>query len=314
MTAVLVLSFAAVFLSAAFTMSYAALYRAAGWLESTPVPLNDGDLRFMFPLVIDGLIVFFMALDLWSEWRGVRHPLYRWSAYGLGGLTLWINLGDGGPGGLLAHAAPPLAVILVSEGLATWTRSVVGLSTGHRVSDRVPLGHWLARPASAFRIRRLMLGWNVESYPDAVEMDRRRSLSYAMLRQQFGRRWRDSTPVQLRWMLDNGHDLDTAYDLVRVLTSDRVAMNAEEARTVRDNGQDSGTDSGQDSLPVRRSVTRQDRVTRTRQILSGLEDSGRLSTMSAGDLDSLVAADLGVSLKSANRYRKDAAEPTGSAV
>lgn len=306
MTAVLVLSFAAVFLSAAFTMSYAALYRAAGWLEATPVPLNDGDLRFMFPLVIDGLIVFFMGLDLWSEWRGVRHPLYRWTAYGLGGLTLWINLGDGGPGGLLAHAAPPLAVILVSEGLATWTRSVVGLSTGQRVTDRVPLGHWVARPASALRVSRLMLGWNVPSYPAAVEMDRLRSLSYAMLRQQFGaRRWRDRTPVQLRWMLDNGHDLDTAYDLVRVLTAERVAMTAEEVRTVRDSGQDT------DTLPVRRSDTRRDRVRRTRDILSGLEDSGRLSELSAGDLDRLVADDLGVSLKSASRYRRDAA---GSAV
>ncbi len=311
-TAVTVLGFAAVFLTAAFTMSYAALYQAAGWLEVTPVPLNGGDLRFMFPLVIDGLIAFFMGLDLWSEWRGVRHPLYRWTAYGLGGLTLWINLGDTGQGGLLAHAAPPLAVILVSEGLATWTRSVVGLSTGQRVSDRVPLGHWLARPSSAFRIRRLMLGWNVESYPEAVEMDRRRSLSYAMLRQQYGRRWRRNTPVQLRWMLDNGHDLDTAYDLVRVLTSERVAMTADEARTVQDSGQD--TDTGQDTLPVRHSVTRRDRVARTRQILSGLADSGRLSTMSAGDLDNLVATDLGVSPKSANRYRKDAAEPTESAV
>ncbi|WP_436889464.1 hypothetical protein [Nocardiopsis dassonvillei] len=149
--------------------------------------------------------------------------------------------------------------------------------------------------------RAVYLGW--ELGPRETHVIIKNSVSAfkrKKVKQQFGRRWRDSTPLQLRWMLDNGHDLDTAYGLVRVLTAERIAMSAEEARTVRD--------SGQDTLPARRSDTRRDRVTRTREILSGPEDGGRLSAMSAGDLDRHVAEELGVSLKSASRYRRDAAE------
>jgi hypothetical protein len=229
-----VLGLALLFVSVAFAMSAATLYSSATWLKSTPIPLNGGDLRFLFPLVLDGLIIMFLALDLWTEWKHIRHPYYRWVAYGLSLLTLYLNVRHGGGGSLIGHAAPPLGVIVISEGLAIWIRSMAGLVETGRTPDRVPMGHWIARPASAFRVWRLMLGWNITSYEAAVEMERRRSMAYAMLREQYGDTWREATPEHVRWMLNNGHDLDVAYDITRALTEERVALSAEEVSGRRD--------------------------------------------------------------------------------
>lgn len=223
-----IVSLATVFVLVAFAMSAAALHDSATWLRSTAIPINGGDLRFLFPLVLDGLIIMFLALDLWTEWRGMRHPYYRWVAYSLSVLTLYLNVRHGGGGSLLGHAAPPLGVIVISEGLAIWIRSMAKMIDTGKTTDRVPLGHWVARPTSAFRVSRLMLGWNVASYEDAVAMDRRRSMAYAMLRQQHGKAWRRQTPEHVRWMLDNGFDLDVAYDLTRAMTRSRVAMTPDE--------------------------------------------------------------------------------------
>ena len=225
---VVIVGLAALFVGIAFTMSAAALHDSATWLEDTPVPINGGDLRFMFPLVLDGLIVMFLALDLWTEWRQMRHPFYRWVAYGLSTLTLYLNIRHGGGGSWLGHAAPPLGVIVISEGLAIWIRSMARMIDTGQGADRVPLGHWVARPASAWRVWRLMLGWHITSYEEAVGMERRRSMAYAMLREQYGPGWRRATPRHLRWMLDNGSELAVAYDIIRAMTRDRVAMSPEE--------------------------------------------------------------------------------------
>ncbi|ASU83606.1 DUF2637 domain-containing protein [Nocardiopsis gilva YIM 90087] len=227
-----IISLAFVFVSVAFAMSAAALHDSATWLEDTAIPINGGDLRILFPLVLDGLIVLFLALDLWTEWRKMRHPYYRWVAYGLSVLTLYLNVSHGEDGSLFGHAAPPLGVIVISEGLAIWIRSMAKLIDTGKTTDRVPMGHWIARPASAFRVSRLMLGWNITSYEAAVEMERRRSMAKAMLRQQYGDAWRRATPEHVRWMLNNGHDLDVAYDLTRALTRQRVAMTPEEVAAV----------------------------------------------------------------------------------
>ncbi|MEY9210590.1 DUF2637 domain-containing protein (plasmid) [Thermobifida halotolerans] len=248
---VVVLAAALLFVTVAFAMSYASLYKVAGWLRSTPLTfVNGGDLRFLFPLVLDGLIVYFMALDLWTEWRRIRHPYYRWVAYMLAMLTLVLNVSSAEQGeGWLAHVAPPLGVILISEGLAIWVRSMSGLHRSQPVSDRIPLGHWVTRPASATRIMRLMWGWNIRSYDEAVEMDRQRCLAYAMLKQQYGRKWRRQTPSNLLWMLDNGHDLKQSYELVKELTPS-VPRSRTEAARLRRSGQVAATAAaGRSSTP-----------------------------------------------------------------
>lgn len=229
---VLIVGLATLFVLVAFAMSAAALHDSATWLEETPVPINGGDLRFLFPLVLDGLIVLFLSLDLWTEWRGMRHPFYRWVAYGLSTLTLYLNITHGDGGALLGHAAPPLGVIVISEGLAIWIRSMAHMIDTGKSTDRVPMGHWIARPASAWRVWRLMLGWHITSYEQAVEMERRRSMAYAMLREQYGPAWRTETPRHLRWMLDNGSELSVAYDIIRAMTRDRVAMTPDEVALV----------------------------------------------------------------------------------
>src|SRR5690606_16331188 len=69
---------------------------------------------------------------------------------------------------------------------------------------------------------------HITSYEEAVGMERRRSMAYAMLREQYGPGWRRATPRHLRWMLDNGSELAVAYDIIRAMTRDRVAMSPEE--------------------------------------------------------------------------------------
>ncbi|WP_028649585.1 DUF2637 domain-containing protein [Nocardiopsis sp. CNT312] len=214
----------------AFTMSYAALYQAATWLEDTQLrAINGGDLRFLFPLGIDAVIVYFLAMDLLMEWQGRRHPLNRWAAYTLSAITIVLNVSQGEEttASYLGHAGPPVVIILIAEGVAAWVRHLAGLAHG-QAADRIPVGRWVAHPVSTARVARLMLGWGIGSYPQALEREQRRQLAYAMLREQYGRAWRRRTPRHLRWMLDNGYELDTAYELTRAMTVSAVAMTADE--------------------------------------------------------------------------------------
>ncbi|NYH51134.1 hypothetical protein HNR06_000723 [Nocardiopsis arvandica] len=214
----------------AFTMSYAALYEAATWLARTQLDaINGGDLRFLFPLGIDAVIVYFLAMDLLMEWQGRRHPLNRWAAYALSAITIILNVsqGDGSTASYLGHAGPPIVIILIAEGVAAWVRHLAGIAHGQS-ADRIPVGRWIAHPLSTMKVARLMLGWGITSYPQALEREQRRQLAYAMLREQHGRTWRRHTPRHLRWMLNNGYDLDTAYELTRAMTAHAVAMTAAE--------------------------------------------------------------------------------------
>lgn len=216
----------------AFTMSYAALYEAATWLAHTQLhPINGGDLRFLFPLGIDAVIVYFLAMDLLMEWQGRRHALNRWAAYALSAITIILNVsqGDGSTASYLGHAGPPIVIILIAEGVAAWIRHLAGLAHG-QAADRIPAGRWIAHPVSTLKVVRLMLGWGITSYPQALEHEQRRQLAYAMLREQHGRTWRRHTPRHLRWMLDNGYELDTAFELTRAMTSATVAMTATEVQ------------------------------------------------------------------------------------
>ncbi|WP_157129788.1 DUF2637 domain-containing protein, partial [Thermobifida halotolerans] len=221
-------------ITVAFTMSYAALYEAASWLEHTQLTaINGGDLRFLFPVGIDAVIVYFLAMDLLMEWQGRRHPLNRWSAYGLSAITVILNVAqtDGSLASSLGHAGPPVVIILIAEGVAAWVRHLAGLAHGH-APDRIPVGRWIAHPVSTLKVARLMLGWGITSYPDALEREQQRQLAYAMLRHHYGRAWRRATPRHLKWMLDNGHQLDTAFALTRALTGASVAMTADEVHRI----------------------------------------------------------------------------------
>ncbi|GAA3754458.1 hypothetical protein GCM10022402_36400 [Salinactinospora qingdaonensis] len=232
--ATIVIALAALALiTVAFTMSYAALYASATWLADTELTvINGGDLRFLFPVGIDAVIVYFLAMDLLMEWQGRRHPLNRWAAYGLSAITIILNVSQGEEttASYLGHAGPPVVIILIAEGVAAWVRHLAGLAHGYS-PDRIPAGRWIAHPFSTLKVARLMLGWGITSYPEALVREQRRQLAYAMLREQYGSRWRRATPRHLKWMLDNGYDLDTAFALTRAMTAERVAMTAAEAGT-----------------------------------------------------------------------------------
>ncbi|KIH97994.1 hypothetical protein LP52_15855 [Streptomonospora alba] len=232
---VLIATSALLLITVAFTMSYAALYESATWLADTQLTaINGGDLRFLFPLGIDAVIVYFLAMDLVMEWQGRRHPLNRWSAYGLSAITIVLNVsqGEGTTSSYLGHAGPPVVIILIAEGVAAWVRHLAGLAHG-KTADRIPAGRWIAHPVSTLKVARLMLGSGITSYPDALEREQQRQLAYAMLREQHARRWRRATPRHLKWMLDNGYDLPTAFRIIRAMTASSVAMTAEEARALQ---------------------------------------------------------------------------------
>ncbi|MFD0803820.1 DUF2637 domain-containing protein, partial [Streptomonospora algeriensis] len=231
----LIAASALLLITVAFTMSYAALYESATWLARTQLTaINGGDLRFLFPLGIDAVIVYFLAMDLVMEWQGRRHPLNRWSAYGLSAITIVLNVsqGEGTTSSYLGHAGPPVVIILIAEGVAAWVRHLAGLAHG-TATDRIPAGRWIAHPLSTLKVARLMLGSGIISYPDALEREQQRQLAYAMLREQYARRWRRATPRHLKWMLDNGYDLPACFRIIRAMTASRVAMTAEEARVLQ---------------------------------------------------------------------------------
>ncbi|CAM3657170.1 hypothetical protein GCM10009799_47460 [Nocardiopsis rhodophaea] len=200
----------------AFAMSYAALFEAATWLQATPF----GDLRWMFPIGIDAVIVYFLALDLLMEWQGRRHPLARYSAYLLSAITVVLNVSSSHGGGItetLGHAGPPLVIILISEGVACWIRYMAGLLDDD-LPDRIPAGRAIAHPLSTLRVLRLMLGWGITDYSTALKLEGSRQYAVAMLRQEYGATWRSRTPQHVLWMLANGHDLPRAFALVDALT------------------------------------------------------------------------------------------------
>ncbi|PRY00423.1 DUF2637 domain-containing protein [Allonocardiopsis opalescens] len=230
-----ILAGALALVTVAFTMSFATLYDLATWLERTPF----GDLRWMFPIGIDALIVWMLALDLLMEWQGRRAPLARWSALGLSVLTIVLNVSAGhagdGAASYLGHAGPPLAIILISECVSLWVRHLAGLAAG-RVADRIPFGRWLAHPISTAKVARRMVGTGQTDYAAALATEGRRQLAYAMLRQHYGSTWSVATPRHLRWMLDHGDDatMSRAYDIVTAMTAATVAMTPEAARELAD--------------------------------------------------------------------------------
>jgi hypothetical protein len=222
---------ATVLIGFAFAMSYASLYEAATWLEDTPF----GDLRWMFPIGIDAVIVFFLVLDLVMEWQGRRHPLARWAAYTLSAATVALNIGQTGSGeglvGLLGHAGPPVVIILISEAVAAWVRHMAGMLHGE-LPDRIPAGRWIAQPWSTFLVARLMLGWGITSYEAALRLESARQYARSVLRQEYGRAWRKHTPRHVVWMLANGRDLPQALRLVDALTPS-VPKTPEQAARMR---------------------------------------------------------------------------------
>ncbi|QKW32570.1 DUF2637 domain-containing protein (plasmid) [Nocardiopsis flavescens] len=127
---------------------------------------------------------------------GRRHALNRWAAYALSAITIILNVsqGDGSTASYLGHAGPPIVIILIAEGVAAWIRHLAGLAHG-QAADRIPAGRWIAHPVSTLKVVRLMLGWGITSYPQALEHEQRRQLAYAMLREQHGRTWRRHTPA-----------------------------------------------------------------------------------------------------------------------
>jgi hypothetical protein len=222
---------ATVLIGFAFAMSYASLYEAATWLEDTPF----GDLRWMFPIGIDAVIVFFLVLDLVMEWQGRRHPLARWAAYTLSAATVALNIGQTGSGeglvGVLGHAGPPVVIILISESVAAWVRHMAGMLHGE-LPDRIPAGRWIAQPWSTFLVARLMLGWGITSYEAALRLESARQYARSVLRQEYGRAWRKYTPRHVVWMLANGRDLPQALRLVDALTPS-VPKTPEQAARMR---------------------------------------------------------------------------------
>src|SRR5690606_10967884 len=114
--------------------------------------VNGGDLRFLFHVGIDAVIVYCLAMDLIMEWQGRRHPLNRWAAYGLSAITIALNVsqGDGSTASYLGHAGPPVVIVLIAEGVAAWVRHLAGLARG-TTADRIPVGRWIAHPLSTFK-------------------------------------------------------------------------------------------------------------------------------------------------------------------
>ncbi|MBK3636734.1 DUF2637 domain-containing protein [Streptomyces sp. MBT97] len=165
-----------------FGLSYGALVDAArGWGFG---PRGS----YAFPLGIDGLIIALYSIDLVLVWRGMPKPLLLVAAHITTGVTVVLNVlaaadsapGSRGvrevmqtdPGRLLAHAAMPVAYVLLTEAARHLITRTARLESGAGV---LALSDWLLDPRGTWKVwrRSKLHGY---TYADVRKLERERAV------------------------------------------------------------------------------------------------------------------------------------------
>jgi hypothetical protein len=122
--------------------------------------------------------------------------------------TIYLNISAayGHLTAIVMHAAMPMLVVVVVEGIRHLLRQWTGLATGTRI-ERIPASRWLASPWSSFLLARRMVLWQVTSYRHGLALEYQRLQAVAQLQELYGRylwRWkaplRDRVALRLAWV------------------------------------------------------------------------------------------------------------------
>ena len=186
-----VVSGVAVIAAIGFVGSYTAVQHLAhregfGWFS------------YALPVGIDMGITVFVALDLVLTWLRMPFVLLRQLAWLLTAATIVFNAASAWPRPLATgmHAVVPLLFVASIEA-ARHTVSRITAFDADLYMEGTRIGRWLLAPAATFRLWRRRQLWELRSYQEAIEMERRRLVFRARLKAQFGRGWRRRAPVDL---------------------------------------------------------------------------------------------------------------------
>jgi hypothetical protein len=172
-----------------FVGSYDAVLRLAqrngfGWFS------------YLLPIGVDVGITVFLALDLLLTWMRIPLPILRQLAWVLTGATIVFNAASAWPKLLSSamHAVVPLLFVAAIEA-ARHTVGRLAQIEANQLFERTRLGRWIWAPLATLRLFRRRMLWELRSYEEALEMERRRLVYRARLRAAYGRLWRYRAPV-----------------------------------------------------------------------------------------------------------------------
>ncbi|TDT94175.1 uncharacterized protein DUF2637 [Streptomyces sp. 846.5] len=157
---------------------------------------------YLLPVGIDAGIAVFLGLDLLLTWLKMPLGMLRPLAWLLTGATIAFNAASAWPNALAMaiRAVIPLLFVAAAEAGRHAVARMAEVTEG-RLMERIRFGRWLVAPVSTFRLWRRRLLWEVRSYEEALELERRRLMYRAHLESEYGPRWKKDAPVRARMPL-----------------------------------------------------------------------------------------------------------------
>jgi hypothetical protein len=159
---------------------------------------------WILPAAIDSAIPVFTAANLLLIRMDMQLAWVRFVPWALSLVSCALNVAVGHSlWSKVAHGALSLLWVAVSEVAAHVYAARIGAVTGRRM-EKIRLSRWLLAPVSTLLLWRRMTLWEVTSYSQALELEKKRLLARAELREKYGWRWRSKTPYRDRVLLRMG--------------------------------------------------------------------------------------------------------------
>ncbi|MGA4995960.1 DUF2637 domain-containing protein [Nonomuraea bangladeshensis] len=167
-------------------------------------------------LGFEAALIVIVSWDIVLTWTRRAVPLLRWVARVMTVLSVVANASAGWPDfrAMMLYVPAPLGVLAIVESI----RHV--LLAKHRTREPIPVARWFAHFGSSYRLRKLMIKWEITSYRTALEMEQRIEHAKKLLQVAYRSTWRLDAPADLLWMLDEGVMLDHALPRVYRIAQD----------------------------------------------------------------------------------------------
>lgn len=206
--------------------------RDLAWRKELPLPE-------LVPVGIDGGLFGLMLLEIVLTWTGQPLVWLRQLVRLLTIGTIATNAVAGWPDPIAVglHIAAPVMLLAMLEAARAVLLRRIGIATG-TARDRIPSARWVLAPWRTWLLWRRMVLWQITHYHTALDMEMQLCHATALLRAQYGRRWKRKAPADLVWKLRNGVAVDETCDRVHRLA---------EAHDVQGDIPDAGTAEPTDS-------------------------------------------------------------------
>ncbi|MFI1518348.1 DUF2637 domain-containing protein [Kitasatospora cineracea] len=159
-----------------------------------------GNFGYAFPVGVDAGIVALLAMDLHLIRKGTPWPMLRLLAHGFTAATIYFNAASAGPPlanptDTAMHAVIPVMFVAVVEAGRRLVIRITRIEAGHQ-QDGVPLHRWILAPGPSFAMYRRMRLWGIDSYRQAIELERERTVYRVMLERDHGKNLKNA-PAEL---------------------------------------------------------------------------------------------------------------------